>query len=51
MADTTQESGGIYFSFPFPPYTIQEDFMTEWYQVMEAGKIRILESPTGMVSA
>ncbi|XP_045685142.1 putative ATP-dependent RNA helicase DDX11-like protein 8 isoform X2 [Phyllostomus hastatus] len=47
MADKTQETGGIHFPFPFTPYSIQEDFMAELYQVLEAGKIGIFESPTG----
>lgn len=47
MADKTQEDGGIHFPFPFPPYPIQKDFMAELYQVLEAGKIGIFESPTG----
>ncbi|EHB05252.1 Putative ATP-dependent RNA helicase DDX11-like protein [Heterocephalus glaber] len=47
MADKTQEVGGIHFPFPFPPYSIQKDFMAELYQVLEAGKIGIFESPTG----
>ncbi|XP_033615327.1 ATP-dependent DNA helicase DDX11 [Fukomys damarensis] len=47
MADKTQEAGGIHFPFPFPPYSIQKDFMAELYRVLEAGKIGIFESPTG----
>ncbi|KAM7116593.1 ATP-dependent DNA helicase DDX11 [Molossus nigricans] len=47
MADKTQEIGGIHFPFPFTPYSIQKDFMAELYQVLEAGKIGIFESPTG----
>uniref|UniRef100_A0A8C2V5Z1 DEAD/H-box helicase 11 n=1 Tax=Chinchilla lanigera TaxID=34839 RepID=A0A8C2V5Z1_CHILA len=47
MADETQEAGGVHFPFPFPPYSIQKDFMAELYQVLEAGKIGIFESPTG----
>ncbi|XP_023562906.1 ATP-dependent DNA helicase DDX11 isoform X2 [Octodon degus] len=47
MADKTQEDGGVSFPFPFPPYSIQKDFMAELYQVLEAGKIGIFESPTG----
>lgn len=50
MADKTQEVGGIHFPFPFPPYPIQKAFMTKLYQVLEAGKIGIFESPTGTVS-
>ncbi|XP_047404058.1 ATP-dependent DNA helicase DDX11 isoform X1 [Sciurus carolinensis] len=45
MTNRTQE--GIHFPFPFPPYPIQKAFMTELYQVLEAGKIGIFESPTG----
>nr|XP_053777054.1 ATP-dependent DNA helicase DDX11 isoform X3 [Desmodus rotundus] len=47
MADKTEEIGGIHFPFPFTPYSIQKDFMAELYQVLEAGKIGIFESPTG----
>ncbi|XP_038636561.1 ATP-dependent DNA helicase DDX11 [Scyliorhinus canicula] len=35
------------FRFPFKPYSIQEEFMTALYNVIEAGKIGIFESPTG----
>uniref|UniRef100_A0A8C9PEK8 ATP-dependent DNA helicase DDX11 n=1 Tax=Spermophilus dauricus TaxID=99837 RepID=A0A8C9PEK8_SPEDA len=47
MTNKTQEVVGIHFPFPFPPYPIQKDFMAELYQVLEAGKIGIFESPTG----
>ncbi|XP_069338155.1 putative ATP-dependent DNA helicase DDX11-like protein 8 isoform X3 [Eulemur rufifrons] len=47
MADGTQKIPDIQFPFPFTPYSIQKDFMTELYQVLEAGKIGIFESPTG----
>ncbi|CAH6792018.1 Ddx11 [Phodopus roborovskii] len=47
MADESQEIGGVHFPFPFPPYPIQKDFMTELYKVLDAGKIGIFESPTG----
>ncbi|XP_066113773.1 ATP-dependent DNA helicase DDX11 isoform X1 [Saccopteryx bilineata] len=47
MANKTQEIGGIHFPFPFTPYSIQKDFMANLYQVLEAGKIGIFESPTG----
>lgn len=50
MADETQEAGGVHFPFPFTPYAIQKDFMAALYQVLEAGKIGIFESPTGTVS-
>nr|XP_045380616.1 ATP-dependent DNA helicase DDX11 [Camelus bactrianus] len=50
MADKTQEAGGIHFPFPFTPYSIQKDFMAALYQVLEAGKVGIFESPTGTVS-
>lgn len=38
------------FLFPFKPYSIQEEFMTALYNVLEDGKIGIFESPTGTVS-
>ncbi|XP_014394953.1 PREDICTED: probable ATP-dependent RNA helicase DDX11 isoform X2 [Myotis brandtii] len=47
MADKNQEIGGTHFPFPFTPYSIQIDFMTVLYQVLEDGKIGIFESPTG----
>lgn len=34
------------FHHPFTPYTIQETFMETVYQVLEEGKIGILESPS-----
>ncbi|XP_004616973.2 ATP-dependent DNA helicase DDX11 [Sorex araneus] len=47
MANEDKDTGGIHFPFPFTPYSIQKDFMTEMYHVLEAGKIGIFESPTG----
>ncbi|XP_055975960.1 LOW QUALITY PROTEIN: ATP-dependent DNA helicase DDX11 [Sorex fumeus] len=47
MASEDKDAGGIHFPFPFTPYSIQRDFMTELYHVLEAGKIGIFESPTG----
>ncbi|XP_045151844.1 ATP-dependent DNA helicase DDX11 [Echinops telfairi] len=47
MANETQETGGLHFPFPYTPYSIQKDFMAELYQLLEAGKIGIFESPTG----
>lgn len=38
------------FSFPFTPYGIQHDFMTEIYSAIEGRKLGIFESPTGTVS-
>lgn len=38
------------FQFPFPPYTIQKDFMANLYRTLEEGKLGIFESPTGTVS-
>ncbi|KAH6677316.1 helicase C-terminal domain-containing protein [Halenospora varia] len=35
------------FHHPYTPYAIQETFMSTVYQVLEEGKIGILESPTG----
>ncbi|KAN0101688.1 DNA repair helicase [Hyaloscypha variabilis] len=35
------------FHHPYNPYAIQETFMETVYQVLEEGKIGILESPTG----
>ena len=39
----------LFFPFPFPPYDIQEDFMTKLYCVLEKGGVGIFESPTGTV--
>jgi hypothetical protein len=38
------------FHHPYTPYDIQETFMGTVYQVLEDGKVGILESPTGTVS-
>lgn len=38
------------FHHPYTPYDIQETFMETVYQVLEEGKVGILESPTGTVS-
>lgn len=38
------------FLFPFTPYGIQQDFMTEIYSAIENKKLGIFESPTGTVS-
>ena len=35
------------FQFPFEPYDIQKDFMTELFNCLQAGKLGIFESPTG----
>jgi hypothetical protein len=40
----------IDFHHPYTPYDIQETFMSTVYQVLEEGKVGILESPTGTVS-
>ena len=39
----------IFFPFPFPPYDIQEHFMTTLFHVLEDGNVGIFESPTGTV--
>jgi chromosome transmission fidelity protein 1 len=38
------------FHHPYTPYAIQETFMEAVYQVLEEGKVGILESPTGTVN-
>jgi hypothetical protein len=38
------------FHHPYTPYAIQETFMETVYQLLEEGKVGILESPTGTVS-
>jgi chromosome transmission fidelity protein 1 len=35
------------FGFPFPPYSIQTDFMRQLFKVLENGQLGIFESPTG----
>ncbi|XP_059833719.1 ATP-dependent DNA helicase DDX11 [Hypanus sabinus] len=46
MAEGTSQTSSK-FLFPFKPYSIQEEFMTALYNVLEEGKIGIFESPTG----
>uniref|UniRef100_A0A452GH71 ATP-dependent DNA helicase DDX11 n=1 Tax=Gopherus agassizii TaxID=38772 RepID=A0A452GH71_9SAUR len=43
----SQGKGRVNFPFPYTPYSIQEDFMANLYDVLEAGKVGIFESPTG----
>jgi chromosome transmission fidelity protein 1 len=38
------------FHHPYTPYDIQVTFMETVYQVLDDGKVGILESPTGTVS-
>lgn len=38
------------FSFPFPPYDIQNQFMAALTDTLEQKKLGIFESPTGTVS-
>ncbi|OCT88134.1 hypothetical protein XELAEV_18016767mg [Xenopus laevis] len=47
MDARTTNPAAVTFPFPFEPYPIQEQFMTELYQALEAGKVGIFESPTG----
>ena len=35
------------FNFPFPPYDIQKDFMSNLFRCLKEGKLGIFESPTG----
>lgn len=37
------------FGFPFEPYPIQKDFMSNLYNALSQEKIGIFESPTGTV--
>uniref|UniRef100_A0A8C5F1X9 ATP-dependent DNA helicase DDX11 n=1 Tax=Gopherus evgoodei TaxID=1825980 RepID=A0A8C5F1X9_9SAUR len=46
-AGAAQGKGRVNFPFPYTPYSIQEDFMANLYDVLEAGKVGIFESPTG----
>jgi len=39
------------FSFPFTPYSIQADFMTNLYLTLNNKNVGVFESPTGTVSA
>ena len=36
--------------FPYKPYAIQTQLMTQLYQCVDEGKVGIFESPTGTVS-
>uniref|UniRef100_K7GI76 ATP-dependent DNA helicase DDX11 n=1 Tax=Pelodiscus sinensis TaxID=13735 RepID=K7GI76_PELSI len=47
MVDAALRKGRVNFPFPYTPYSIQEDFMATLYDVLEAGKVGIFESPTG----
>ncbi|XP_075066685.1 ATP-dependent DNA helicase DDX11 isoform X2 [Mixophyes fleayi] len=47
MEVNSPNSATVSFPFPFQPYPIQEQFMTELYRVLEDGKVGIFESPTG----
>lgn len=38
------------FDFPFTPYSIQHEFMSKLYEVIENKQCGIFESPTGTVS-
>ncbi|XP_050774177.1 ATP-dependent DNA helicase DDX11 isoform X1 [Gopherus flavomarginatus] len=46
-AGAAHGKGRVNFPFPYTPYSIQEDFMANLYDVLEAGKVGIFESPTG----
>ena len=35
------------YGFPFPPYSIQIDFMDEFYRCLRESRLGIFESPTG----
>jgi hypothetical protein len=37
------------FGFPYPPYDIQQEFMTRLFDVCERKRVGIFESPTGTV--
>jgi hypothetical protein len=55
MAGETEENSQVTsavkdFHHPYTPYAIQETFMSTVYDVLEEGKVGILESPTGTVS-
>lgn len=39
------------FHHPYQPYDIQESFMNIVYETLQDGKVGIMESPTGTVSA
>lgn len=38
------------FNFPFQPYSIQNEFMKNLFELIESKKLGIFESPTGTVS-
>nr|CAH7753344.1 unnamed protein product [Callosobruchus chinensis] len=47
MGDETRMQIPSNFEFPFPPYSIQKEFMEKLYYVLENKKLGIFESPTG----
>lgn len=49
LGSRVQAQGPRDFHHPYTPYAIQDTFMDTVYQVLDNGKIGILESPTGTV--
>ncbi|KAH6600328.1 hypothetical protein BASA61_002334 [Batrachochytrium salamandrivorans] len=47
MTDSSKIHKEIEFPFPFPPWTIQEQFMQSLYQTLDRSHVGIFESPTG----
>ncbi len=49
MASPAALAAQARFQFPFPPYDIQVEFMTQLYDVLQRRKVGVFESPTGTV--
>lgn len=47
IIDSTADQAPQDFSFPFPPYPIQSDFMAQLFRTIETSHVGIFESPTG----
>ena len=45
--NATKSEDPLDFKFPFPPYSIQRDFMANLYNCLKEEKFGIFESPTG----
>lgn len=44
---TLRKSATMEFSFPFTPYSIQDDLMNHLYATLSQSKVTVIESPTG----